>query len=146
MKTDHPENVSLKLAEAATPGPWGEDDGHVFCKPLSDARHAACIASIEGRPHDPAHLTFDAFVATTQQRHGQQSDADATHIAHAHPGRVRAWLGAVARLRERAAEGHAEYCMTQELDARRGFRLDQVVCTCGHEDDLAALAAVDAEG
>lgn len=112
--TDHPETTALRLAEAATPGPW------------------------------PVHRCFrtrsDAVPCD------EQAEDDAAHIAHAHPGRVRAWLGAVARLRERAAEGHAEYCMTQELDARRGFRLDQVVCTCGHEDDLAALAAVDAEG
>ena len=126
--TDHPETTALRLAEAASEGPWAAD------------RHRIYVVGPDGKAAGGMGVGMWPTVGW-----GYRED-DAAHIAHAHPGRVRAWLGAVARLRERAAEGHAEYCMTQEIDARRGFRLDQVVCTCGHEDDLAALAAVDAEG
>lgn len=47
-------------AEAATAGPWGWDDGNVFCKPLSDARHAAVVAYCEREPsaRDP-NASFD---------------------------------------------------------------------------------------
>ncbi|MGL4808415.1 MAG: hypothetical protein ACRC4O_06705, partial [Giesbergeria sp.] len=46
-------------------------------------------------------------------------------LREAHPGRVRAWMGAVARLRERVAEGHSSECH---------HRHDQEhPCSCGHD-------------
>ena len=116
----------------------------MFCKPLSDARHVACLASIHGQPHDPAHLTFDAFVATTQQRHGQQSDDDATHIAHAHPKRVKLWLRCVVALRRRVAKGHALNCRlrTTHMPFSAAKRAEWV-CDCGHDDDVALLAELE---
>ena len=70
-----------------------------------------------------------------------QAAANAAHIAHAHPGRVRAWLGAVARLRERAKRGCASTCA--RINERATLHSE---CDCGHDLDLAALDAVDAEG
>lgn len=70
----------------------------------------------------------------------------ATYIAHAAcPGRMTAWLGCAARLRERVAEGHTGECRNERLRASV-LAWATPPCTCGHEDDLAALGAVDAEG
>lgn len=117
---DHPETTSLRLAEAATPGPWragAVDTWHVF----APSTHADAMGPERVLLRMNMHFPFVA---------------DAAHIAHAHPGRVRAWLGCVARLRERVQRGHEEDCRSYVGGA----------CTCGHEDDLAALGAVDAEG
>lgn len=119
---DHPETTALRLAEAATEGPWragAVDTWHVFA------------------PNRGPDAMGPERVLLRMNEHFPYM-ADAAHIAHAHPGRVRAWLGAVARLRERAAEGHSEECMATAPGG--------MPCDCGHEDDLAALAAVDAEG
>jgi len=120
---DHPETTALRLAEAATEGPWEAD------------RHRIYVVGPDGRPAGGMGVGMWPTVGQ-----GYRED-DAAHIAHAHPGRVRAWLGAVARLRERAAEGHVGECRWNEP---RG--IPRGPCTCGHDLDLAALAAVDAEG
>ena len=83
------------LAMAATPGPWGEDDCHVFCRPMSNAREDAILAKLDGKPYNADHLDLDPFVATTEQR-GEHSDADARHIAAASPDVVLAVLSALA--------------------------------------------------
>lgn len=116
----HPEAFSLRLAEAATEGPWAAD------------RHRIYVVGQDGRP--AGGMSVGMWPTVGQ---GYRED-DAAHIAHAHPGRVRAYALCVARLRERAAEGHASDCVKRFRPA--------MACKCGHEDDLAALAAVDAEG
>jgi len=68
-----------KLLATASPGPWREDDGTVFCGPLEDARTAAVLAKVGGAPYEEEDLHLDAFVATTEQRH-PESDADAELI------------------------------------------------------------------
>jgi hypothetical protein len=47
-------------ADAATEGPWGYDDGNVFCEPLAHARRAAVVAYCDREPaaRDP-NATFD---------------------------------------------------------------------------------------
>lgn len=123
---DHPETTALRLAEAATPGPYGVHLHHVF------------VVGPDGKRARGIQVGMWPAIATACRAE------DAEWIAHAHPGRVRAWLGAVARLRERAADGHTSECRAERRwDERRGLFGE---CTCGHEDDLAALAAVDAEG
>ena len=116
----HPETAALRLAEAATEGPWAAD------------RHRIYVVGQDGRP--AGGMSVGMWPTVGQ---GYRED-DAAHIAHAHPGRVRAYALCVARLRERAAEGHSEECMATAPGG--------MPCDCGHEDDLAALAAVDAEG
>lgn len=59
-------------------------------------------------------------------------------IAYHHPARVVALAAVVARLRERAAEGHARECM-------RRFRPETMACKCGHEADVEALRRLDEE-
>lgn len=80
-----------ECAKAATPGPWGEDDCNIFCRPMSNARKDAILAKLDGKPYNEEHLHLDAFVASTQQRH-EQSDADALFIAAANPAVVLALL------------------------------------------------------
>jgi hypothetical protein len=116
----HPEDTALRLAEAATEGPWAADQHRIY------------VVGQDGRP--AGGMSVGMWPTVGQ---GYRED-DAAHIAHAHPGRVRAWLGAVARLRERVAEGHSSECVKRFRPA--------MDCKCGHEDDLAALVAVDAEG
>lgn len=84
QKPDSPDKcLDLDTLEAvlakATPGPWREDDCNIFCGPLADARHEAIKAKMLGKPFDARHMKFDAFVASTEQRH-PESDADAELI------------------------------------------------------------------
>lgn len=65
-------------------------------------------------------------------------EEDAALIAYHHPARVQALAAVVARLRERAAEGHARECMKR-------FRPETMACKCGHEDDVEALRRLDEE-
>ena len=141
---DHPETTALRLAEAAPASPLRvvglhhPEVGGGFVR----------MQSSDGSLH----------VDITAWKRPEHRDALAAHIAHAHPGRVRAWLGAVARLRERAAEGHASDCVrrlgddatvyrsSDDGDTHHRVRVGDLPCTCGHDLDLAALAAVDAEG
>ena len=140
---DPPETTALRLAEAATEGPYVVVD----------------MVDIEGVDARRLRSADGNMLADVWSRRGEeQRNADAAHIAHAHPGRVRAWLGAVARLRERAAEGHASDCVrrlgddatvyrsSDDGDTHHRVRVGDLPCTCGHDLDLAALAAVDAEG
>ena len=139
---DHPETTALRLAEAATEGPWRAET------------RSSCSC---GHPEQHGYVTAARSLVTNAFRNPNAA-ADAAHIAHAHPGRVRAWLGAVARLRERAAEGHASDCVrrlgddatvyrsSDDGDTHHRVRVGDLPCTCGHDLDLAALAAVDAEG
>lgn len=122
----HPETTALRLAEAATPGPWevGPADRVVSRRAGFSPRCKPTLAAVTYWPVGPR----------------DQVAANAAHIAHAHPGRVRAWLGAVARLRLIVAQGHMSWCKG------KGAFGDGDDCTCGHDLDLAALAAVDAEG
>ena len=125
----HPEDTALRLAEAATEGPWragAVDTWHVFA------------------PNRGPDAMGPERVLLRMNEHFPYM-ADAAHIAHAHPGRVRAWLGAVARLREAVKKGHRSVCV-DGLWWQWCPAVDGGACTCGHEDDLAALAAVDAEG
>ena len=66
-------------------------------------------------------------------------------FAHAHPGRMAAWLGCVARLRKRVQRGHEKDCQAYVGPPHHRLRVGDLPCTCGHEDDLAALGAVDEE-
>jgi len=123
----HPETVSMRLAEAATEatgsvGPWKTSELYEDLSVLTRVRAPGGL------------MRADVWAW-----HGDKArQALASHIAHAHPGRVRAWLGCVARLRERVAEGHSSECVKRFRPA--------MACKCGHEDDVAALGAVDAEG
>lgn len=119
----HPETTALRLAEAATDGPW--------------AAGLDCVYVVDGYAVGDPDAPDTRIVASV-------SDADAAHIAHAHPGRVRAWLGAVARLREAVKKGHRSVCV-DGLWWQWCPAVDGGACTCGHDLDLAALAAVDAE-
>lgn len=138
----HPETVSLRLAEAATPGPWAVYDAGPRVYPsaaVNPWRRWMVHVPLTAAPSYPGHIT-KRWVAYIER--GDDNNADASHIAHAHPGRVRAWLGCVGRLRERVAEGHAPSCGARIERGRGKF----YACTCGHEADVAALGAVDAEG
>ena len=123
----HPETTALRLAEAATEGPYGVHLHHVF------------VVGPDGKRARGMQVGMWPAIATA----GREEDAEM--IAHAHPGRVRAWLGAVARLREAVKKGHRSVCV-DGLWWQWCPAVDGGACTCGHEDDLAALAAVDAEG
>ena len=122
-----------RIDAASTPGPWGEDDGNVFCRPLADARHEACVAKVEGRPYEADHLAFDAFVCTTEQRH-PESDADATFIA-----RARTLLPALATALE-ACEAERDLAVSalreigdrwQDGDPKNKHLLLHDLSTCG---------------
>lgn len=72
-------------AEAATPGPWSEDDGNVFSTPLSERRHEIIMRRIHGEDiphpdHDEPHPM--GFVCTTTQETAN-FDNNADFIAHA---------------------------------------------------------------
>lgn len=137
---DHPETTALRLAEAATEGPW-------YLSLAGDYEQRITVRARRG--------ALGPLLADIERSAGLPT---ALHIAHAHPGRVRAWLGAVARLRERAAEGHASDCVrrlgddatvyrsSDDGDTHHRVRVGDLPCTCGHDLDLAALGAVDAEG
>lgn len=124
---DHPETVSLRLAEAATEatgsvGPWKTIELYGDLPVLTRVRAPGGLMQ-----------------ADVWAWHGDKArQALASHIAHAHPGRVAAYARCVARLRERVAEGHSSDCVKRFRPA--------MACKCGHEDDVAALGAVDAEG
>jgi len=82
LVTDHSDFYVRMMAmlEAATLGPWAEDDGHVFSCPLEDERSTAILRKIEKLPYDQAALDPTPIqVATTQQQH-ECSDADARLI------------------------------------------------------------------
>ena len=140
---DHPETTALRLAEAATEACGGT------ARWSRGKERADGTAQVYAPSYGPLRRVVP--VAETTAVFG-------AHIAHAHPGRVRAWLGAVARLRERAAEGHASDCVrrlgddatvyrsSDDGDTHHRVRVGDLPCTCGHDLDLAALAAVDAEG
>ncbi len=106
------------LDAAATPGPWGDDDGNVFCRPLAAARHEACVAKVEGRPYEADHLAFDAFVCTTEQRH-PESDADATFIARARTLMMELAVALEASERER---DHADVRLAGVEEERDHYR------------------------
>lgn len=76
-------NLLRRWYVQATPGTWAHDDGEIFVRELADARETALIAKIHGDPYNEAHCKLDAFVATTQQRHGD-SDAVAQWIVEMH--------------------------------------------------------------
>jgi hypothetical protein len=81
-------------AEAATPGPWVEDDGNVFSAPISNADYEArSAARRNGNPQPPRG--YDGEVAKCSQQL-PNFDADATYIAAANPAVVLA-LVEVAR-------------------------------------------------
>ena len=107
-----------RIDAASTPGPWGEDDGNVFCRPLADARHEACVAKVEGRPYEADHLAFDAFVCTTEQRH-PESDADATFIARARTLMMELAVALEASERER---DHADVRLAGVEEERDHYR------------------------
>ena len=106
------------LDAAATPGPWGDDDGNVFCRPLAAARHEACVAKVEGRPYEADHLAFDAFVCTTEQRH-PESDADAAFIARARTLMMELAVALEASERERDAATERVDVLTRALGIER---------------------------
>lgn len=117
--TDEELKAIEALVEATTPGPWREDDCNIICGPLADARMAAVMAKIEGRPYDKEHIRFDAFVATTQQRH-EESDADARFIAAARTA-VPALIAALRAERRRAkvAEAQWDYWSSRDIIGSR---------------------------
>lgn len=123
----HPEAFSLRLAEAATEGPWAAD------------RHRIYVVGPDGKPAGGMGVGMWPTVGQGYR------EADAAHIAHAHPGRVRAYALCVARLREAVKKGHRSVCV-DGLWWQWCPAVDGGACTCGHDLDLAALAAVDAEG
>lgn len=124
---DHPETVSLRLAEAATEACGGT------ARWSRGKERADGTAQVYAPSYGPMRRVVP--VAETTAVFG-------AHIAHAHPGRVRAYALCVARLRERAERGHAWTCGAQAA-TESGW---ESPCTCGHDLDLAALGAVDAEG
>jgi hypothetical protein len=82
---------------AATPGPWVEDDGNVFDDATSKARYDAIIAKIDGRPYDDAAVRKLGLVATCDQA-WENFDNNALFIAHA-PADIAFMLSEVERLR-----------------------------------------------
>jgi len=104
------------LLAAATPGPWGTDDGNIFSRPLSDEREAVIMRRMAGE--DVAHPDEDldeplGFVAKCPQT-CPNFDADEAIIAaavNALPGLLDALDRAeetIALLNERViAEGAA---------------------------------------
>jgi hypothetical protein len=84
MTADDLAEIGRALA-AATPGPWAEDDGNVFSRPLADERHAIIMRRMDGEdvPHPDRGRTHPlGWVASTEQA-TERSDADAHLIASA---------------------------------------------------------------
>lgn len=75
------------LLAAAAKGPWAEDDGNIFSRPLSEARTASLVrryAGLEWGAHpDAGHRAPLCCIATTNQAHDERSDADAALICAA---------------------------------------------------------------
>ena len=117
----------LAMAVADAPikaGPWEAD---------SDPWHRPVVLA-------PSNSGGDVILVWTE------TPALATYIAHAaHPDRMAAWLGCVARLRERVKRGHEEDCQAYVGPPHHRLRVGDLPCTCGHDLDLAALGAVDKE-
>lgn len=71
------------LHAKATPGPWTEDDGNLFSKPLSDFRHEQCMRIVQGEaiPHPDEGLDEPlGFVAKCFQT-SPNFEADAEFLA-----------------------------------------------------------------
>jgi hypothetical protein len=101
-----------KRCEAATPGPWSEDDGNIFSEELSAQRHEAIVRRLAGskEPHPDGGLGQPmGFIASTTQEQ-PNFDADADFIAHARTDvpKLLAIAGAAMRLAERGSP--AGYC------------------------------------
>lgn len=78
-------------------------------------------------------------------------------VAAHSPDVVRALAEVVARLRERVAEGHTGECawrpggaatvyavISYDGDPNHAIRTSDLLCTCGHDEDAAGLARLDA--
>lgn len=72
-----------RLADAATPGEWREDDGHVFQGELADKRVATIRAKLAGLPYEKAFLDPDGASIAHCQQEWDNSDANAAFIAAA---------------------------------------------------------------
>jgi hypothetical protein len=92
----------LALANAATKGPWGEDDGHIFSVPMNDAFFAWCASPASGKEHRPK----DAEVALCSQS-GENFEANSEFIAWAREG-VPALVAEVKRLEALSKSGEGE--------------------------------------
>jgi hypothetical protein len=111
------EDTAPRLAGEATQGRWeadGSQQVHVMgTNEAGEPIYAECIM------------------------HGW-NEPTAQLVAYHHPARVVALAAVVARLRERADEGHTTECLKR-------FRPRTMPCTCGHEDDVEALRRLDEE-
>ena len=114
----------MRLTKDASQGPWE------LWRDECNARHGDHDCDCEDPKVDIVRTPSGDIVCETEGGY-----ANAAFIAHAHPGRVSAYAQCVARLRERTKRGHEEDCLSYVGGA----------CTCGHDLDLAALAAVDKE-
>lgn len=102
-ESPRPEGLDLeaieKRARAATPGPWGDDDGHVFSEPMQAVTIEWCATPNHGSKRPP-----DASVADCSQQY-KNFEADSEFIAHARQdipaliSRIRELEGEIARLK-----------------------------------------------
>lgn len=115
-----------KLAEAATKGPWVEDDGNVHSEPLGMARETAILAKIDGRPFNEADIERIGCV-TSCNWENPNSDADAAFIAAASPDVVLGLLERIEKLRTELL-GHVTYCIWNQANV--ATPPEQVEWTC----------------
>lgn len=85
-------------ADAATSGPWTHDDGNIFSKPLSSARHAAIADAIKNSTAFEQDDWEDGFIAKCDQDLAN-FEADSEFIAAANPTTIKALVAEVRRLK-----------------------------------------------
>lgn len=66
-----------ELLAKATPGPWDEDDGNIFSRPLSNERHAIIMRRIQGEdiPHPDGDEPMGYVASTGQVQPNFENDA-----------------------------------------------------------------------
>lgn len=107
MTPEELDAIELRAA-AATPGPWAEDDGHIFSRPLTYERHAAIMRRMAGSPEPHPDGDRDAplgAVATCSQDF-PNFEADSEFIAAARSD-VPALVAEVEALRSQLATATA---------------------------------------
>lgn len=99
-----------RLAKAASPGPWSEDDGNIFSAPLSDERSRIIRQRLDGIdvPHPDEAPELDGyplgFVAKVP-RFTVNFENDTAFIAAADPKTVLRLIALVRKLRAESPTG-----------------------------------------
>lgn len=129
--TDDELEAIRERCDAATDGPWGYDDGHVFCQPLVEARFQWVRDKCAGKPvGEKPNIDDGECVADCDQR-WPNFDADSIFIAAARTD-VPRLLDEVQRLRDRVAELERGQPVCRDCYVRHMISGSAVTCSCGN--------------